>query len=90
MASVLQRPNGSIHIHVNKVLVLATLLIFPNIATAQQNVPPPIQSAAADAEGTARRFGVGVQGGIGLDPEGSTSTCSTPSPDSLARRVTPT
>ena len=53
----------------NKVFVLATLLIFPNITTAQQNVPPPIQNAAADAESTARRFGAGLQGGIGLDPE---------------------
>lgn len=55
----------------NKIFVVATflILIFPTIATAQQNVPPPVQNAAADVESTARRFGAGVQGGIGLDPE---------------------
>ena len=47
----------------------AALLTAPCLAVAQQNVPPSVQRAAADAESTARRFGVGVQGGIGLDPE---------------------
>jgi hypothetical protein len=47
----------------------AALLTIPGLAVAQQNVPPAVQRAAADVESTARRFGVGVQGGIGLDPE---------------------
>jgi hypothetical protein len=44
-------------------------LLHPDSVLAQQNVPPAAQRAAADAEQTARRFGVGVQGGVGLDPE---------------------
>ena len=40
----------------------------PN-AVAQQNVPPAVQQAEADVERAVRRFRVGVQGGVGLDPE---------------------
>jgi len=36
---------------------------------AQQNVPPAGQQAAADVARAAKRFRVGVQGGVGLDPE---------------------
>lgn len=36
---------------------------------AQQNVPPAVQRAEADVERAARRFQLGVQGGVGLDPE---------------------
>jgi len=40
------------------------------IASAQQpNVPPAAQRAQRDAEDTARRFRMGIQGGVGLDPE---------------------
>lgn len=38
-------------------------------AHAQQNVPPPVQQAEADIEDAVDRFGIGVHGGIGLDPE---------------------
>jgi len=52
-------------------LVISTvaLLAAPVAAFAQQNVPPAAQRAANTAEDTVKRFGVGVQGGIGLDPE---------------------
>jgi hypothetical protein len=33
------------------------------------NVPAPVQDAENSVERTARRFGIGVEGGIGLDPE---------------------
>jgi len=35
----------------------------------QQNVPPAAQRAQADAERTAKKFGAGVFGGVGIDPE---------------------
>jgi hypothetical protein len=44
-------------------------LLHPNAVLAQQNIPPAAQRAEADAEQAATRFGVGVQGGVGLDPE---------------------
>ena len=56
------------HVRLLAAIILAALL-FPGEAAAQQNVPPAAQRAAADAERTARRFGFGVQGGVGLDPE---------------------
>jgi hypothetical protein len=39
------------------------------VLAAQQNVPQAGQQAAADVERAAKRFRVGVQGGVGLDPE---------------------
>jgi hypothetical protein len=36
---------------------------------AQQNVPAAAQGTAADIEREARRLRVGIQGGVGLDPE---------------------
>lgn len=39
------------------------------VTTAQQNVSPAVQQAEADVERAARRFRVGIQGGVGLDPE---------------------
>ena len=36
---------------------------------AQQNVPPAAQRAQGDIERTAKRYGVGVTGGVGIDPE---------------------
>ncbi len=64
-------------------VVGAALLLFPiraaaqgapsvktaTVTTAQQNVPPAVQQAEADVERAARRFRMGVQGGVGLDPE---------------------
>jgi hypothetical protein len=62
----------------------AALLLFPFAAdaqqiaggdrtgarpAAQQNVPNQVQGAADAAERAARRYGVGVDGGIALDPE---------------------
>jgi hypothetical protein len=39
------------------------------IASAQQNPPPTAQRAEDQVEGAVRRFRIGVQGGVGLDPE---------------------
>lgn len=55
-------------LHVS-VVIVAVLSIVPDLATAQQNVPAAAQQSATDAERAARRFGAGVQGGVGLDPE---------------------
>lgn len=38
-------------------------------APSQQNQPPATQRTEAEAERAARRFRIGVQGGVGLDPE---------------------
>jgi hypothetical protein len=38
-------------------------------ADPQQNVPAPAQQAEDKVERTVRRFGIGVEGGVGLDPE---------------------
>jgi hypothetical protein len=45
------------------------LLLVPGAAMAQQNVPATAQRAQNAVEDNVKRFGVGVQGGIGLDPE---------------------
>lgn len=63
-------------------LFIAAVILVPNVvgaqqvaasptgvALAQENVPAAAQRAEADAERIARRFRVGVQGGVGLDPE---------------------
>ena len=50
-------------------IIVAVLSIVPESARAQQNVPPAAQQTASEAEGAVRRFGGGVQGGLGLDPE---------------------
>ena len=39
------------------------------VTSAQQNVPPAAQDAQRDVERTVRRFGGGVTGGVGIDPE---------------------
>ena len=53
--------------------LLFGLLFAPvNTAFAQDrpnNVPPAVRQAERDAERTARRFRIGVEGGVGLDPE---------------------
>lgn len=36
---------------------------------AQQNVPQPAQQAQDDVERVVRRYGIGVSGGVGIDPE---------------------
>jgi hypothetical protein len=58
---------------VNKVhtfiVAVTALMICPHVVTAQQNVPQAAQRAEAEVESTVKRFGAGVQGGIGLDPE---------------------
>ena len=51
------------------VAAIVALSIYPHPSAAQQNVPPAGQRAEADVESAVKRFGVGVQGGIGLDPE---------------------
>jgi hypothetical protein len=38
-------------------------------AAAQTNVPPAVQQAEADVEQTVKRFRMGLQSGVGLDPE---------------------
>ena len=57
----------------NRTSVLAfvalTLLLTPPVVSGQDNLPPSAQRAEAEIEGATRRFGLGVQGGIGLDPE---------------------
>jgi hypothetical protein len=53
------------------VVMIATGAVFtvPCATYAQQNVPPAARQAEADVESAVERFGIGVQGGIGLDPE---------------------
>ena len=57
----------------NRIAILSVVVIAvissPSLAVAQQNVPPAAQRAEANVESAVKRFGVGVQGGIGLDPE---------------------
>ena len=43
--------------------------VMPHAAQAQQNVPAAVQQAEAEVESAVERFGIGVQGGVGLDPE---------------------
>lgn len=64
-------------------VVGVAVLSFPNAARAQQGGPtaaggtvapaqqnePPAAQAQADVERTVKRFRIGVQGGVGLDPE---------------------
>jgi hypothetical protein len=49
--------------------VAVTVLMAPGVSTAQQNVSPQVQQTARQVESTARRFGVGIQGGVAFDPE---------------------
>src|SRR5688572_21911323 len=64
-------------------MAATALLLFPVLAaaqgqpsigsatatTAQQTVPPAVQQSEADVERTVKRFRMGIQGGVGLDPE---------------------
>ena len=50
----------------------ALALLIPSVAAAQGqpgNVPAQVQQAEDDAERLVERFGIGVEGGVGLDPE---------------------
>jgi hypothetical protein len=70
--------------HLNVLMVTAAaLLLFPyaaraqqtgatvpaSSALAQQNVPAGVQGAAAATQSAVKRWGAGIEGGIGLDPE---------------------
>lgn len=53
---------------------LAVAVIVPSTVAAQGggqpgNVPAQVQQAEDDVERVVERFGIGVQGGVGLDPE---------------------
>jgi len=51
-------------------LVAAALItFFPSTGAAQQNVPPAVQQVERNIESAVRRFGIGIQGGVALDPE---------------------
>jgi hypothetical protein len=58
-------------VHKLSITLMAAFAVFaiPHATHAQQNVPPAAQQTEADVESAVRRFGIGVQGGIGLDPE---------------------
>lgn len=54
------------------IVVAACWLLFPDAATAQQtppNVPAPAQQAESSVERVVKRLRIGVEGGVGLDPE---------------------
>jgi hypothetical protein len=53
------------------VILISTFALFgvPHAIHAQQNVPAAGQQAEAEIESAVERFGAGVQGGVGLDPE---------------------
>lgn len=55
-----------------RTLLLSTAaLLLPYTAAAQQpgNVPTDVRQAEATTARTVQRFGIGVEGGVGLDPE---------------------
>jgi hypothetical protein len=58
-------------VHQLSIILIATFALFavPHAVDAQQNVPPAVQQTEADVESAVKRFGMGVQGGVGLDPE---------------------
>lgn len=43
--------------------------LCPLTAHAQNNVPAAAQQAESDVERTVKRFGMGVEGGVALNPE---------------------
>ena len=49
--------------------ISVVLLCFPFTARAQDNVPAPVQRAADTVQDTVQRFGIGVEAGVGLNPE---------------------
>jgi len=70
MHGIAAAPRGGF---VNKIytfaIVALAVVVFPYHASAQQNVPASAQRVESDVESGVKRFGVGVQGGSGLDPE---------------------
>ena len=52
---------------------LVALILFPYVASAQQqpgsNVPAQVEQAEDAVEDAVRRFRIGVEGGVGIDPE---------------------
>ena len=52
-------------------LVFSTAILFPHLASAQNqnNVPAAAQQVAAETESFVERYGIGAEAGIGLDPE---------------------
>ena len=49
--------------HIARVLVLSSaVVLFPSLSSAQQSAPDTL-------ERTVERFGLGLEGGVGLDPE---------------------
>lgn len=49
--------------------VAVATLLAPSSVAAQQNVPPQVQQVPPAVESAARRFGLGIKGGVGFDPE---------------------
>jgi hypothetical protein len=47
----------------------AAALLCAVPAAAQQNVPAPVRQAESTIERAVERYGIGIQGGVGLDPE---------------------
>lgn len=47
----------------------AAALLCSSPAAAQQNVPTPVRQAESSIERAVERYGIGIQGGVGLDPE---------------------
>jgi hypothetical protein len=57
-------------IALSTLVIAAAALLVPAVADAQQgNTPQAVRQAEQQTESVVRRFGVGVEGGIGLDPE---------------------
>jgi hypothetical protein len=65
--------------YINVLIAAAIILIYSSktsaqqlaerVATVQQNVPAKAQEAEDTVESAVKRFGIGVEGGVGLDPE---------------------
>jgi hypothetical protein len=65
------RKRGHVTRLIAAIVLTSAPLLVATPAAAQQPapVPAPVQRAANDVEDAAERFGIGVIGGIGLDPE---------------------
>jgi hypothetical protein len=50
-------------------MCLASFIAVPRIARAQGNVPAAAQQAAGTVQDFVDKYGIGVDGGVGLDPE---------------------
>jgi hypothetical protein len=65
-AVTLWRPNAS---SAQQILPLVPPAAAAGSAELQQNVPAKAQDAEGSVERAVKRFGVGVEGGVGLDPQ---------------------